>query len=78
MSITDGKAALIPAVGALSPARSHARRRTAFRAAPMAVPTASTSPARPTAGTSPDSTPTAGYNPVLFTTKAPPAGYART
>ncbi len=45
----------------------------------MAVPTASTSPARPTADTSPDSTPTAGYNPVLFTTKAPPpAGYART
>ena len=38
----------------------------------MAVPTASTSPARPTADTSPDSTPTAGYNPVLFTTKVLP------
>ena len=45
-SITSGDAALIPAVGACSPARDHTRRLTSPRAASTAASTASTSPAR--------------------------------
>ena len=45
-SITSGEAALIPAVGACSPARSHTLRHTSPRAASTAASTASTSWAR--------------------------------
>ena len=45
-SITNGLSALIPAVGACSPARDHTLRRTSPRAASTAASTASASPAR--------------------------------
>ena len=50
---------------------SRARESAVSRPVARIVPVSSLAPACPTAGTSPDSTPTAGYNPVPFTTRVP-------
>ena len=52
--------------------RRHAdrtRESSSPRPVTLLVSVSSLAPASPTAGTSPDSTPTTGYNPILFTTK---------
>ena len=50
---------------------SRARESAVSRPTARIVPVSSLAPAGPTAGTSPASTPTAGYNPVPFTTRVP-------